>query len=175
MWLRYQHHSWANHLMGLLNFGWLNGIMSLQVFSDSWVIINYTIGLYNLQVLHLDEWCKRVQILMAGFSSIVLSHIYINFYNEVDSLSKCVVDLLFNTFSFEDFIENTMVSTCFAILIKWLSFCFGGLLSYCLDGFCLVSINFCWTIGYICVIICSYWILVDLCCLMIVYEHIWFF
>ena len=47
-------------LWGLLQFSSLIGILDICIFGDSKLIIEWINGNYNLQVLLLKHWCRRI-------------------------------------------------------------------------------------------------------------------
>ena len=63
-------------LWKLLQFASLNGIVSLHVFGDSRVIINWSNDLSKLQVLSLELWCQRIITLLPSFLDLSIRHIF---------------------------------------------------------------------------------------------------
>ena len=63
-------------LWGLLWFAKKRGLLELNVYGDSKVIIDWENGLNYLQCLGLSGWMRRVRLLSQHFQVVSFSHIY---------------------------------------------------------------------------------------------------
>ena len=64
---------------------------------------------YNLQVIQLNSWCKRIKMLIKAFHLTSFMHISVNFNREAGKLSKLVVNNMFGTLYFQEVLEGRVV------------------------------------------------------------------
>ena len=79
----------SNHLK-------LDGI---QIYGDAKVIIDWTLNVNNINILHLSAWFKNTRLLISNLKDISFSHVFRQFNKLSDSLSKRA-----NLYENEDFI-----------------------------------------------------------------------
>lgn len=73
-------------LWGLLQFASWKNILSLQVCSDSHVIVDWAMCRSSLKVTLLQHWCDRTKKLIDSFNEISIKHIYREFNVLADHL-----------------------------------------------------------------------------------------
>ena len=96
-------------LYGLLQFSAFIDISNISIFGDSKVLIEWMNGLFNLQVLSLNQWCQKVQDLRRSFKQITFMHISTIFNSRADALSKSVISLKFGLLRFQEFLEGIVI------------------------------------------------------------------
>ena len=62
-------------LYGLLLIASLLGVLDIGIYGDSKIIIESHIGLSKLQVISLNHWIQKIQLLIKTFVNITFSHI----------------------------------------------------------------------------------------------------
>ena len=75
-------------LWALLFFSKEIGLPMLHIYGDSSVIINWEKGISTLSSLDLEAWCENIKELTTLFSSIDYQHVYKEYNERVDILSK---------------------------------------------------------------------------------------
>ena len=78
-------------LWGLLWFTKKRGLLQLQIFGDSKIVIDWVNGLNSLQSLSFYCWLRRTDILKSCFHILSFKHIYRVFNSDVDFLSKSLI------------------------------------------------------------------------------------
>jgi ribonuclease HI len=68
-------------------------IHDLQVFRDSRIVIDWLNKRGKLQILNLHCWKERIKELVKGFRSLSFTHIFREFNQQEDTLSKRALDL----------------------------------------------------------------------------------
>ena len=81
----------------------------LHIYGDSSVIINWEKGISALTTLHLEAWCENIKELYALFSSIDYQHVYREYNEREDILSKEVLQLATDPLSFNEFYEGIVI------------------------------------------------------------------
>ena len=79
-------------LLALLFIARYCGVSKLQVLGDSEVIVKWFEGVQALNVISLDFWKRRIGSLKGDFDCIKACHIYREYNNVVDQLSKQLLD-----------------------------------------------------------------------------------
>jgi len=97
-------------LWGLLRFASNIGIVSIQVFGDSKVIVDWATGCLEIQVITLVHWCQRTKSLISSFSEITFQHIFRELNSVADGLSKKAVGLQAGLLHFEELKDNIICS-----------------------------------------------------------------
>lgn len=97
-------------LWGLLNMSLHCGIISLFIFGDSKVIVDWFNGEANLNVLILQDWKNRILSLRPSFSFIKALHIHREYNSQADSLSKQGLSGQLGLLQVEEFDEGSLIS-----------------------------------------------------------------
>ena len=87
------------------------GLPTLQIFGDSSVIINWTLGKASLSCLSLDYWCVAIRHMMPLFLRLDMQHIYREHNQCVDSLSKEALFLAPGLCYISDFFDNSVIES----------------------------------------------------------------
>ena len=83
------------------------GIVSLQVFGDSRVTIKWATCEFNLQVITLTPWCKRIEDMINYFLNINFQHIFREHNQLENQLSKETLDGEIGILLWEEVTDNT--------------------------------------------------------------------
>jgi hypothetical protein len=75
-------------LWSLLFFSLHKQVTCLQLIGDSKVIVDWFSYKNNLQGTSLQPWMTRIRQMSGSFQLLKIQHIYMEFNNEVDQLSK---------------------------------------------------------------------------------------
>ena len=92
-------------LWALLFFSKAIGLPKLQIYGDSLVIINWAKGISTLTSLDLKAWCENIKDLTTLFTSIDFQHVYREYNERADILSKEALQLASGLPSFKEFYE----------------------------------------------------------------------
>lgn len=88
-------------LWGLLRFSQIMDIRISNIYGDSKVVIDWAVKKSIIQVDNLDHWCARIMELCDIFPDTSFSHIYNQFNQEADRLSKKAVNCPEGLLSYE--------------------------------------------------------------------------
>ena len=80
-------------LWALLYFSKEIGLPMLHIYGVSSVIINRAKDISTLTTLDLEDWCENIKELSSLFSSICYQHVYKEYNERVDILSKEALQL----------------------------------------------------------------------------------
>lgn len=73
------------------------GVSDIGIYLDSKIIMDWQNGLTNLQLLSLNHWIHKIQLLKQTFVSNTFSHISRCFKASADSLSKATLSHMFGS------------------------------------------------------------------------------
>jgi len=96
------------------------GIISLFIFGDSKVIVDWFNGEVNLNVLILQDWKNRILSLRTNFSLVKYFHIHREYNTQADSLSKQGLSGQLGLLQVEEFDEDSLIYA-FSISLFWKS------------------------------------------------------
>ena len=85
------------------------GISTLHVFGDSSAIINWVKGRAALSALNLDGWCHNIYELKSYFLSLYFLHVYREYNERADGLSKEVLSLATGHLFFTELYEGEII------------------------------------------------------------------
>ena len=97
-------------LWDLLHTAQMMGIPKLRIFGDSLVIINWTKGTASLSPSKLRHWCGDTRKLCSCFLELSFCHIYREYNQHADYLSKKALSLAPGSGSYSKFIEGRLAS-----------------------------------------------------------------
>ena len=103
-------------LWGILFFAKNCGIDSLIIFGDSKDVIEWVKGPFNLEVINLKIWCKRIKVLEKYFFNLFFMRISREYNSEADNLLKMATSYVFGKIFFQEVIEG-MISVEDLIII----------------------------------------------------------
>ena len=107
------------------------GIPKLRIFGDSLVIINWEKGTASLTPPELYHWCRDTRKLCSCFLELSFCHIYREFNQLADCLSKNALSLAPRFGNFSEFIEGHLTfQDCFVLFWAWCGSMF-SLFFYC--------------------------------------------
>ena len=86
------------------------GIPSLQVFGDSYVIINWAKGKSFLFPPELHYWCREPRKLCSHFLALSFDHIYHEHNQLADCLSKVSITLAPSSGTYSEFLDGHSTS-----------------------------------------------------------------
>ena len=81
----------------------------LHIYGDSSVIINWEKGISTLTTLDLEAWCENIKEFSALFPSIDYKHVYKEYNERVDILSKEALQLETYLLSFTEYYEGIVI------------------------------------------------------------------
>ena len=96
-------------LWALLYFSMKIGIQRIHVFGYSMVVIHWAKGCSSLHTLDLEAWCLNIIALCASFSSIDYQHVYREYNERADLLSKEGLHLATSQLSFMEYHEGLVI------------------------------------------------------------------
>ena len=85
------------------------GIPSLHVRRDSLAIINWVKGRATLSALNLEGWCQNIKKLESSFLSLDFLHVYREYNEKEDGLSKEALSLAIGHLYFTEFFEGEII------------------------------------------------------------------
>ena len=85
------------------------GIPSLHVHGDSTSIINWVNGRVALLSLNLEGWCQNIRKLESSFLSLDFLHVYREYNEKADGLSKEALSLDIDHLYFTEFFEGEII------------------------------------------------------------------
>ena len=97
-------------LWALLHTSQMMGIPTLKIFGDSTVIINWVKGTTTLSPPELHHWCRDTRKLCSCFLELSFYHIYHEYNQLTDCLSKRALSLAPGSGSYSEFIEGLLAS-----------------------------------------------------------------
>ena len=107
-------------LWALMHTTQMMGIPKLRIFGDSLVIINWAKGTSSLSPPELYHWCRDTRNLCSCFLELSFYHIYHEFNQLADCLSKKSLSLAPGFGNFSKYIEGLLTSQdCFVLFWAW--------------------------------------------------------
>ena len=97
-------------LWALLHIAQMMGIPTLKVYGDSSVIINWAKGTASLSPPELHHWCRDTRKLCSCFLELSFCHIYREYNQHADCLSKKALSLAPGLGNYSEFIEGLLAS-----------------------------------------------------------------
>lgn len=88
----------------------MTGIPTLNILGDSSIIINWAKGTTSLSPPKLHYWVRDTRKLCSCFLELSFSHIYREFNQHADCLSKKALSLALGSGSYSEFIEGHLAS-----------------------------------------------------------------
>ena len=96
-------------LWALLYFSEEIGLPMMHILGDSSVIINWAKGISTLTTLDLEAWCENIIDLTILFTSIDYQHVYREYNERADILSKEALQLATGLLSFTKYCEGIVI------------------------------------------------------------------
>ena len=106
----HQHKSGIDWALGLLHTTQMMGIPKVRIYGDSSVIINWGKGTASLSPPELFHWCRDTRKLCYCFLELTFCHIYREFNQHVDCLSKKALSLAPESGSYSEFLDGHLTS-----------------------------------------------------------------
>ena len=103
-------------LWALLHTAQMMGIPKLKTYGDSLVIINWANGIASLSPPDLYHWCRDIRKLCSCFLELSFSHIYREYNQLADRLSKKALTLAPGSGDYSDFFYGHLVSRDMIVL-----------------------------------------------------------
>lgn len=93
----------------LLWYARRRGFLSLTIFGDSQVTVNWYNGIHNISAITLDPWLEEIRSLSASFVLIECHHIYREANVVADQLSKEALGPITGIMQFTEFRDGLIV------------------------------------------------------------------
>ena len=81
----------------------------MNIFGDSSVIINWEKGISTLTTLDLEAWCKNIKELTTLFTTIDYQHVYREYNEKADFLSKEALKFPTDLLTFIEYYEGIVI------------------------------------------------------------------
>ena len=96
-------------LLELLYFSKEIGLPMMHIFGDTSIIINWAKGISTLTNLDLEAWCENIIDISSSFSSIDYQHVYREYSEKENILSKEGLNLASGLLSFIEYYEGIVI------------------------------------------------------------------
>lgn len=93
----------------LLWFARRRGFLSLTIFGNCQVTVNWFNAKHNINAITLEPWTEEIRSLSASFDSIIYHHIYREANAVTDQLSKVALGPINGCFHFSEILDSVVV------------------------------------------------------------------
>ena len=96
-------------IWALLFFSKEIGLPGIHIFGDSSVVIDWEKEISSLTILDLEAWCNNIKKLSASFSYVDYKHVYREYNEKTEILSKDGIIMASGLLSFTKFCEGIVI------------------------------------------------------------------